>query len=92
MQIARQWVGLDGGLESDTHAETYVMGGDGKPLGLLIVQQLDNYRHRSFEQERWVSFAPNYVEIPADGGLQLNAVCHQISGGSNAHVFLHIWY
>lgn len=94
VMIVRQWTGLDYGLESDTHVESYVVGpAPGKvPLELLTIQQLDNYKHRSFEQERWVSFAPSYMEVPADGGIQTLSTCNPSTGGTDVHVLVEIWY
>lgn len=92
VMVARQWTGFDYTLESDTHVETHVVAGNTSDLGLLVIQQLDNYKHRSFEQERWVSFAPSYVEIPAGGGLQTDVLCNKIAGAANTHVTVSIWY
>lgn len=89
--MARQWVGLDYTLESDTQAMSLVLDSAGTAIGLLVIQQLDNYKHRSFEQERWVSYAPNYIEIPVGGSIQLQTFCNRIFGGANAHVMLAIW-
>lgn len=89
--LARQWTGFDYSLESDMHVETHVMASPSDDRELLVIQQLDNYKHRSFEQERWVSFAPSYVEIPAGGGLKTVTRCNRIAGAANAHVTVSIW-
>lgn len=90
--LSRQWIGLDYGVESDTQAISYVFAPGDVIISMLAIQQLDNYRHRSFEQERVMSFAPSYVEIPVGGGVLLKSFCNKISGGNNAHVTLSIWH
>ena len=90
--MVRQWVGFDYTLESDTQVDAYVVAPGDVPIMMLVIQQLDNYKHRSFEQERWVSFAPNYIEVPVGGGIALHAYCNRIAGGTNAHVNLAVWF
>ena len=90
--MARQWVGHDYPLESDTHVETHVTAPGGVLSKMVVIQQLDNYKHRSYESERWVNFTPNYIEVPVGGGLRLRVACVKIYGGTNVHATVTIWH
>ncbi len=87
-----QWVGFDYSLESDTQVETHLLNPDGSFGIVLAAQQLDNYKHRSFDQERIFNYLPSYIEIPVGGVLSTRGFCNKISGGNNAHFTVRIWH
>lgn len=89
--MSRQWVGFDYSLESDTDVTTSIIDASGNVIATVNRQQLDNYKHRSFEQERWVSFAPFTMTIPPNGGLRVSGFCNPIAGGSNFHITVSVW-
>lgn len=90
--IARQWVGLDYGMESDSTAQSFVIGPGGEQ-SVFVMQQIDNYKVRSFEQDRWVNFGPSWITIPAGGRIMLNTLCNAFNTASgHMHVAMTIWF
>ena len=86
----RQWVGIDDGLQADIDVATWVTDASGNTGSMLARQQLDAYAGRSFEQERWHSFAPDFIVIPPGGGAKMQVFCNPIFGGTNVQALFSI--